>query len=248
MPEKPDESELPPSERRHTRFAIPETLLIEMLDENGDVAASEVTVTENVSLGGAAVFTSFAVEPGTFVRVKSERHDLSIISIVRGKRAGEDEYHVRRKPQHVQRAVWQPVHYSDFMPIRTDYLRNRYEGSPWVGDEHWNTDGRSYSCDTAAATMLIWDYSRRHIDDWNPYNTFGPQNKLMPVSDVRIAASIVPQQPGLKTTLELQTRSHVFEFTLNATSADTATATMRMRPQGDGDWTVDDEPITLPGP
>jgi hypothetical protein len=90
MPEMPDESELPPSERRHTRFAIPETLLIEMLDENGDVVASEVTVTENVSLGGAAVFTSFAIEPGTFVRVKSERHDLSIISIVRGKRAGED--------------------------------------------------------------------------------------------------------------------------------------------------------------
>lgn len=85
-----DESELPAYLRRHTRFAIPETLLIEMLDENGDVAASEVTVTENVSLGGAAVFTSFNVEPGSFLRVKSERHDLSIISIVRGKHLGED--------------------------------------------------------------------------------------------------------------------------------------------------------------
>jgi hypothetical protein len=61
-----------------------------MLEENGDVAASEVTVTENVSLGGAAVFTSFNVEPGSFLRVKSERHDLSIISIVRGKHLGED--------------------------------------------------------------------------------------------------------------------------------------------------------------
>jgi hypothetical protein len=86
----PDESELPSYLRRHTRFAIPETLLIEMLDENGDVAASEVTVTENISLGGASVFTSFNVEPGSFLRVKSERHDLSIISIVRGKHLGED--------------------------------------------------------------------------------------------------------------------------------------------------------------
>jgi hypothetical protein len=85
-----DESELPAYLRRHTRFAIPETLLIEMLDENGDVASGEVTVTENVSLGGAAVFTSFNVEPGSFLRVKSERHDLSIISIVRGKHLGED--------------------------------------------------------------------------------------------------------------------------------------------------------------
>src|SRR5215203_7035733 len=86
----PDESDLPAYLRRHTRFAIPESLLLEMLDENGDVAASEVSVTENISLGGAAVFTSFNVAPGAFLRVKSERHDLSIISIVRGKRIGED--------------------------------------------------------------------------------------------------------------------------------------------------------------
>src|SRR5688572_26545896 len=87
---RPDEGDLPPYLRRHTRFAIPESLLLEMLDENGDVAASEVSVTENLSLGGAAVFTSFNVEPGAFLRVRSERHDLSIISIVRGKHVGED--------------------------------------------------------------------------------------------------------------------------------------------------------------
>jgi hypothetical protein len=86
----PDETDLPGYLRRHTRFAIPESLLLEMLDENGDVAASEVSVTENISLGGAAVFTSFNVEPGAFLRVKSERHDVSIISIVRGKRVGDD--------------------------------------------------------------------------------------------------------------------------------------------------------------
>lgn len=86
----PNENDLPPYLRRHTRFAIPESLLLELLDENGDVAASEVTVTENLSLGGAAVFTSFNVDPGSFLRVKSEHRNLSIISIVRGKRVGED--------------------------------------------------------------------------------------------------------------------------------------------------------------
>jgi hypothetical protein len=90
LEDMPDESDLPPHLRRHTRFAIPETLLVEMLDENGDVAASETTVTENLSLGGASIFTSFNVEAGSFVRVRSERLDLSIISIVRGKRTGED--------------------------------------------------------------------------------------------------------------------------------------------------------------
>ena len=86
----PDESDLPAYLRRHTRFAIPESLLLEMLDENGDVIASEVSVTENISVGGAAVFTSFDISNGAFLRVKSERHDLSIISIVRGRHVGPD--------------------------------------------------------------------------------------------------------------------------------------------------------------
>jgi hypothetical protein len=85
-----DDSDLPPELRKQTRFAIPESLVLELLDEGGDVAASEVSVTENISLSGAAVFTSFNVEPGTFLRVVSERHDISIISIVRGKRVGDD--------------------------------------------------------------------------------------------------------------------------------------------------------------
>jgi len=87
---KPDESDLPTYLRRHTRFAIPESLVIELLDENGDVAASEVSVTENVSLGGAAVFTSFNIEVGSFLRVRSDRLSASIISVVRGKRVGPD--------------------------------------------------------------------------------------------------------------------------------------------------------------
>ncbi|QYO65735.1 PilZ domain-containing protein [Leptolyngbya sp. 7M] len=85
-----DESDIPAYLRRHTRFSIPESLVLELLDENGDVAASEISVTENISLGGACVFTSFMVEPGSFLRVKSERHDLSIIAIVRGRHAGPD--------------------------------------------------------------------------------------------------------------------------------------------------------------
>jgi hypothetical protein len=85
-----DESDLPTYMRKHTRFSIPESLLLEILDENGDVAASEVSVTENISLGGAAVFTSFNAEVGSFIRVTSERNNLTIISIVRGKRVGPD--------------------------------------------------------------------------------------------------------------------------------------------------------------
>ncbi|MBA2378566.1 MAG: hypothetical protein H0V76_03210, partial [Blastocatellia bacterium] len=76
--------------RKHTRFSIPEGLVLELLDENGDVAASEVSVSENVSLGGASVFTSFNVDVGGFLRVRSERHCVSIIAIIRGRHVGPD--------------------------------------------------------------------------------------------------------------------------------------------------------------
>jgi hypothetical protein len=85
-----DESHLPANLRRHTRFPIPESLLLEVLNENGDVVTSEETVTENLSLGGAAVFTSLPIGPGSFLRVRSQRLDQTIISIVRGRRIGAD--------------------------------------------------------------------------------------------------------------------------------------------------------------
>jgi hypothetical protein len=89
-PSSPDESDLPVDVRRQSRFFIPETLTLEMIDEDGSVLESETTVTENISLGGAAVFTSLDVGPGAFLRVSSERYSLQIISVVRGKRTGPD--------------------------------------------------------------------------------------------------------------------------------------------------------------
>lgn len=89
-PAMPDESYVPKADRRHSRFPIPVGLVIEVLDETRTVTGSEVTVTENISLGGAAIFTSLSPEIGSFVRVRSEQHDISIIAIVRGKRVGPD--------------------------------------------------------------------------------------------------------------------------------------------------------------
>ena len=85
-----DDSDLPKDLRKQTRFFIPECLKLELLDNEGNVVQSETTVTENISLGGAAVFTQYDLDPGTFVRVVSERFDVTIISVVRGKRVGLD--------------------------------------------------------------------------------------------------------------------------------------------------------------
>ena len=85
-----DDSDLPKDLRKQTRLFIPETLKIELMDEAGNVTASETTVTENLSIGGAAVFTQFDLEAGSFLRVTSERFNVTIISVVRGKRVGPD--------------------------------------------------------------------------------------------------------------------------------------------------------------
>jgi hypothetical protein len=89
-PEHPDESHLPKELRRHSRFQIPVSVMLEMLNEDGSVTAGEVTVTENISLGGASVFTSLPAEVGSFLRVTSDQYNVSIVSVVRGKRLGPD--------------------------------------------------------------------------------------------------------------------------------------------------------------
>lgn len=85
-----DDSDLPTDLRRQTRFSIPEPLTLELLDLNGNVTSYESTVTENLSVGGAAVFTQHALDDGTFLRVTSERFNVTILSIVRRRRVGPD--------------------------------------------------------------------------------------------------------------------------------------------------------------
>lgn len=85
-----DEGNLPADIRKDTRFFIPESLRLERVDGVGNVIESETTVTENISLGGAAVFTTLNATAGTFLRVSSDRFSVTILSVVRGTRVGSD--------------------------------------------------------------------------------------------------------------------------------------------------------------
>ncbi len=76
--------------RRHSRLSIPTNIIIEKLDADGNVITSEPTVTENLSLSGAAIFSMLDAEAGDFVRVKSDQYNVSIISVVRARRIGAD--------------------------------------------------------------------------------------------------------------------------------------------------------------
>jgi hypothetical protein len=88
--EEEKEEVAPADLRRHSRLSIPASVFIEKIDADGNVKASEPTVTENLSLSGASVFSTFTMDVGEFLRVKSEQYNVSIISVVRGVRLGED--------------------------------------------------------------------------------------------------------------------------------------------------------------
>lgn len=85
-----DKSSQPNDHRKQTRFFIPEALRLEKVDETGNIFETESTVTENISLGGASVFTTMSAEAGSFVRVISDRFNVTILSVVRGSRPGAD--------------------------------------------------------------------------------------------------------------------------------------------------------------
>lgn len=86
-----DESNLAQTVRRHSRIKLPTNVTVEILDEGGNVVASEQTVTENISYSGAAIYTTLSPQVGSFVRINSDQYNVSIISIIRGVRVGADK-------------------------------------------------------------------------------------------------------------------------------------------------------------
>lgn len=74
--------------RTYTRHNIPVDMTIETFKENGEVEASENTVTENISQKGAAIFTTLTLPPGRFIRLTSEQFKLSVFAAVRGQSMG----------------------------------------------------------------------------------------------------------------------------------------------------------------
>lgn len=76
--------------RRFTRHQIPLGVTIEIFNERGETVASEITVTEDVSLTGAAVFTTLDVEQGRFVRLTSDEYEVTIVAVIRQRKIGSD--------------------------------------------------------------------------------------------------------------------------------------------------------------
>ena len=76
--------------RKESRHNIPVEVLIEVFAMDGGFSQSEHTVTENISRQGAAIFTTFDLSPGTFVRLSSQQYQSAVLAVVRFRRTGAD--------------------------------------------------------------------------------------------------------------------------------------------------------------
>lgn len=81
-------AELAADKRQLTRHNIPVDMLIETLNDKGEVDASEHTVTENISQRGAAIYTTLDLPVGCFIRLSSEQYRVTAYAAVRARSMG----------------------------------------------------------------------------------------------------------------------------------------------------------------
>ncbi len=133
---------------------------------------------------------------------------------------GIGDLRVQRKPRHVQRAVWQPIHDLDWPPFDRDRLGASARGMPWALSGLVAHDDRSLRSVSADRATLAWDASVRPIDDWTAYNAMRDPILTFPTSDLRVAASISADDPAaLRSELHIAARRHVFAFTIEGGQA-----------------------------
>ena len=130
---------------------------------------------------------------------------------------------IARKPEMIQRAVWQPVYDSDWQPVDLERWEQSWR-QPWGGPPWKQDDGtglrrlpteRTWRFDGTAPTAIAWDLAAYPITDWNAYNAWRAAPEF-PVSDVRVAAAIEVDDPAQFTaSLLLRTRGHRFELDLS---------------------------------
>ena len=77
-------------QRNETRHNIPVDMRVELLDENGAGVESEQTVTENISIHGASLFTTMNLGQGRFVRLTSDYYGITAHAAIRSQSIGAD--------------------------------------------------------------------------------------------------------------------------------------------------------------
>ena len=141
---------------------------------------------------------------------------------VYAKPVGNNPFAIARKTDRskLQRAVFQPIYHSQFIPLDGGHDRE-HDGrsfawqTPWVaqGDtqSQWQIDGRrSYVYTGTKPGEITFDFARgdyHRPDMMYPYNQLRRTMRPEPIEDVRVAVTIEPAHAGLA--LELSTTARL---------------------------------------
>jgi signal peptidase I len=117
--------------------------------------------------------------------------------------AAPDALRIERKPEMIQRAVWQPVWGNDWAPVDLKKLETTWKRA-WPGaafvpagenKSAWVAgDTRVWKWPTANATQLAWSSQNFPVTDWNAYNVWR-RSPEFPMSDIRASAALEFDQP-----------------------------------------------------
>ncbi|MCL4222027.1 MAG: hypothetical protein KJZ65_11740 [Phycisphaerales bacterium] len=139
---------------------------------------------------------------------------------------------VQRKPERVQRAVFQPVFDARYTPPNSATFRSPFRGAT----PGWRDINASptWSFDRAGQTRLEWLNSNFRLDDYLSFNEMpaGGQwwsredSRSYPVSDVSMGFGFEPQDDGARVGVVLEARGYEFRGTIGPDGA-----AVEMRPQ-----------------
>ncbi|WP_428389540.1 signal peptidase I [Mucisphaera sp.] len=115
------------------------------------------------------------------------------------------DWRIARKAQRpkVQRAVWQPIYHSQYIPLDEGSRARRGPGvpawnNPWrpTNPSGWNIENRRSYQLTADQGELRFDFETANLDRYGAryaYNQFSPETTEEQIEDIRLAIDITPQ-------------------------------------------------------
>jgi len=138
--------------------------------------------------------------------------------------APRSEFRIERKPEHVQRAVWQEVHDIEYAPVEPMQVAKawgrQWQGSPWETagfDTGARGNSRAWRHDGSGEAALFWRWDAMPIVDFASYNAWRgiPASQRYSVSDIRVSMAIEADQPEkLATAYTLETRRRALVFSI----------------------------------
>lgn len=160
---------------------------------------------------------------------------------------GLDGWKIARKPDDVQKVMWQTIFDSAYTPLSPPGAASTFN-PPWLPNDtvvrsaDWDLSLKpgeapgTYRYSGAGPTKLGWDWRNWPIVDTYAYNDISTPSPDMagtyPVSDLKVSMGFRPAAAGAKASVTLLARRHEFRAEVQDGSVQ-----IRMRPAG-GEWAL----------